>query len=55
MTNFKPNKPFDIWDVLRDYGRIEWKWTLKDLGESPGRDILNKYNLTWGWRSKALL
>lgn len=45
-----------IWDVLQDYGRIEWKWMLEDLEEVPDvayQYILNKFNSTWG--SKALL
>jgi hypothetical protein len=40
-----------IWDSLQDYGRIEWKWTLKDLKEAPNvayQDILKEFDLTWG-------
>ena len=39
------------WDALQDYGRIEWKWTLRDLEKVPDvayHDILNKLDLTWG-------
>ena len=40
-----------IWDALQDYGRIEWKQTLKDLEKTPDvayQDVLNKFDLTWG-------
>ena len=40
-----------IWDALQDYGRIEWKHALKDLGKTPNvayQDILNNFDLTWG-------
>ena len=34
-----------FWDALQDYGRIKWKWTLRDVA---CHDILNIFNLTWG-------
>ena len=40
-----------IWDALQDYGRIEWKRTLRDLEEASdvaSYDVLNKFDLTWG-------
>jgi hypothetical protein len=40
-----------IWDALQDYGRIEWKWTLRDLEKAPDvayHDILDKFDLIWG-------
>ena len=24
-----------IWNILQDYGGIEWKWTLSDLEKAP--------------------
>ena len=32
------------------YGKIEWKWTLIDVGKAPDvayHDILNEFNSTW--------
>ena len=40
-----------IWDALHDYGKIEWKRTLKDLEEDLDvayKDVLNKFDSTWG-------
>ena len=40
-----------IWDALQDYGRIEWKWALKDLEEAPDvayQNILKEFDSTWG-------
>ena len=40
-----------IWDALQDYGRIEWKHTLKDLQHAPDvayQDVLNEFDSTWG-------
>jgi hypothetical protein len=40
-----------IWDALQDYGRIEWKRTLRDLEKAPDvayHDILNNFDLIWG-------
>jgi hypothetical protein len=40
-----------IWDALQNYGRIEWKWTLKDLEEAPNvayQDILKEFDPNWG-------
>jgi len=36
---------------MQDYGRIEWKWTLRDLEKAPDvayHDILNNFDLIWG-------
>ena len=40
-----------IWDAIHDYGRIKWKWMLKDRGEAPDvayQDVLNKFDHMWG-------
>ena len=40
-----------IWNPLQDYGRIEWKRTLRDLEKALDvayHDILTKFDLTWG-------
>jgi hypothetical protein len=40
-----------IWDALQDYGRIELKWTLKNLEEAPDvacQDVLNELDRMWG-------
>ena len=34
-----------IWDALEDYGKIEWKHTLRDSEEAPDvayQDVLNE-------------
>ena len=45
-----------VWDALQDYGRIEWKRTLRDskkVLDVAYHNVLNKFDLTWG--SKVLL
>ena len=40
-----------IWDTLQDYGRIEGKWTPRDLEKAVDvayHDILNNFDLIWG-------
>ena len=39
-----------IWESLPDYGRIEWKQTLKDLEEAPDvayQVVLEEFNSVW--------
>ena len=45
-----------VWDALKDYGRIEWKWTLPDLEKALDmayQNVLYEFNSTLG--SKVLL
>ena len=40
-----------IYDALQDYGRTEWKQTLRDLEEVPNvafQDVLKELHTTWG-------
>ena len=40
-----------ILDAFQDYGRIEWKRTLKDSEETPDvayQDVLDEYDSTFG-------
>ena len=39
------------WEVVQDYGRSEWKRTLRDLEKALNvayHDILNELDSTWG-------
>ena len=45
-----------IWDALQDYGRIEWKQTLKDLEETPDlEDVLKEFDTTWGVKNLVVI